>query len=106
MQFVRSCLSLLLLFTLQPIIGFSVEPLAPKPSLTADQRIEQVLSRLTFGPRPGDFESVKKVGIKAYVERQLDPGAIDDSALNKRLEKFPTLGLSNPTLAEVYNPPK
>ncbi|HSU25921.1 MAG TPA: DUF1800 family protein, partial [Pyrinomonadaceae bacterium] len=74
--------------------------------MTADQRIDQVLQRLTFGPRPGDFDGIKKIGVRAYIEQQLDPDGIDDSTLRKRLEKLPTLMLSNPTLAEVYNPPK
>ena len=49
---------------------------------------------------------MKKIGVKAYIEQQLDPDAIEDSSLNKRLQKLPTLMLSNPALAEVYNPPK
>ncbi len=92
-----------------------IEPLAAKPwktdtsrkgVLNNDQRVRQILARLTFGARPGDFERVKKIGMKAYIERQLDPDSIDDSALEKRLEKLPTLMLATPTLAEHYNPPK
>ncbi|HEX3083060.1 MAG TPA: hypothetical protein VHP99_00915, partial [Pyrinomonadaceae bacterium] len=31
-------------------------------AMTADQRVAHVLSRLTFGARPGDFEKVKAMG--------------------------------------------
>ncbi|MGI9034403.1 MAG: DUF1800 domain-containing protein [Pyrinomonadaceae bacterium] len=74
--------------------------------LSENQRVNQVLSRLTFGARPNDFERVKALGLKNYIEQQLNPDSIDDSALNARLEKLPTLWLPTPTLAEQYNPPK
>ncbi len=74
--------------------------------LSQDQRIIQVLSRLTFGARPGDFERVKKMGVDAFIEEQLKPDNIDDSALFKRLDKLPTLNLATTALAEQYNPPK
>jgi uncharacterized protein (DUF1800 family) len=107
MKFARLFTSLLLLLTLQPALAFPVSvPDPTRPTLSAVQRIDQVLQRLTFGPRPGDFDGIKKIGVRAYIEQQLDPDGIDDSTLRKRLEKLPTLMLSNPTLAEVYNPPK
>lgn len=71
-----------------------------------DQRIVQVLSRLTFGAHPGDVERVKKMGINAFIDEQFAPDNIDDAALARRLEKLPTLNLSTSTLAEQYNPPK
>ncbi|HEX8891063.1 MAG TPA: DUF1800 domain-containing protein [Pyrinomonadaceae bacterium] len=75
--------------------------------LTDDQRIAHVLERLTFGARPNDFERVKALGIDAYIAQQLnDPESIDDSALQPRLARLPTLTLATPTLAEQYNPPK
>lgn len=91
---------------------FVIEPLAAatdinrKKVLSQDQRVQQVLARLTFGARSQDFERVKRTGVKAYIEEQLNPDLIDDSVLEKRLEKLPTLLLSTPTLAEQYNPPK
>lgn len=78
---------------------------APK-ALSENQRIKQVLTRLTFGARPGDFEKVREIGIKTYINQQLDFETIDDSALDQRLEKIYTLKLPTPTLAEQYNPPK
>jgi uncharacterized protein (DUF1800 family) len=51
----------------------------------------RVLSRMGFGPRPGDIEAFDALGatdssrVAAYVEQQLDPAAIDDSQLDARL---------------------
>jgi uncharacterized protein (DUF1800 family) len=108
----RFPLSLLFLFlmSVQPaaVLGVSVPDLASRfgsPPLT-DQRAVQVLSRLTFGARPGDLDLLKKLGIQAYINDQLSPDNIDDSALQKRLDKLPTLSLANPMIAELYNPPK
>jgi uncharacterized protein (DUF1800 family) len=74
--------------------------------LTEDQRIAHVLARLSFGARPGDFERVKTMGVNAYIEQQLDPDSINDSTLDARLNKLPTLALAIPTLIELYTPPK
>ena len=106
----RISLSLIVstLIVTQPCAAFAAVPETDNlgPALTADQRVSQALLRLSFGVRPGDFEAVKKIGVAKYIEQQLDPDSIDDSALDKRLAKLPTLSLSNPTMAEQYNPPK
>src|SRR5947209_545863 len=75
-------------------------------TLTDEQRILHVLTRLTYGPRPGDLERVAAMGINAYIAQQLDPDSINDDALTARLGKLPTLALATPALAEQYNPPK
>ncbi len=41
--------------------------------LTGDEKILQALNRLTFGPRPGDVEAVKAMGLKKWIDRQLHP---------------------------------
>ena len=104
---IRFALSLFLfsLFVVEPL-ATAANDVNSKKVLSNDQRVGQVLARLSFGARAEDFERVKRIGVKAYIEEQLNPDAIDDSALAKRLEKLPTLMLSTPTLAEQYNPPK
>jgi uncharacterized protein (DUF1800 family) len=102
----RLCAGLLLfLMVCGPVAGFAA-PETPKTKLTKDQQIAQLLSRLTFGARPGDIERVKQMGIDTYLKQQLKPDTIDDSALDTRLAKLPTLSLATPTIAELYNPPK
>jgi uncharacterized protein (DUF1800 family) len=75
-------------------------------SLATDQRVRQVLSRLTFGPRQGDVERVSKMGVDAFIAQQLDPDSIDDSATQTRIDKLSTLRLDAADLAAQYNPPK
>jgi uncharacterized protein (DUF1800 family) len=64
--------------------------------------IGHVLNRITFGPRPGDIERVKAMGLEAYIEQQLHPAQIDDSSLERRLDTFQTLDMSTQELAEKY----
>jgi len=75
-------------------------------SLTNAQKAQQVISRLTFGARPGDLEKVTAIGAENYIRQQLDPYSFNDSEMDKRLAKLSTLNLPTPTLAEQYNPPK
>ncbi len=46
---------------------------------TADQQAVHVLSRLTFGPRPGDLEHIHQLGVDRWIDEQLHPERIDDS---------------------------
>jgi len=74
--------------------------------MSEDQRVAHVLSRLTFGARPGDFEKVKAMGVDAFIAQQLDPDSLDDSALMTKLKRLPTLGMATPVIIEQYTPPK
>src|SRR5437763_14340085 len=67
--------------------------------LTQDQRILHVLNRLGFGAGPGDVERVKAIGLDKYIEQQLSPEKIDDSATEARLQNLETLRM---TTAELY----
>ncbi len=57
------------------------------------------LNRMGFGPRPGDLAKLMAMGassdarLQAYVEQQLNPGAIDDSDVHGRIaaQGFTTL---------------
>ena len=57
---------------------------------TDREALEHVLNRLTFGPRPGDVDEVQKIGLSAWIDQQLTPSRIDDSALSRRLPARPT----------------
>ena len=50
--------------------------------LSESERIAQVVSRLTFGARPGDAEQVRKMGISRWIDRQLHPFTINDNTLD------------------------
>ncbi|HYP52640.1 MAG TPA: DUF1800 domain-containing protein [Pyrinomonadaceae bacterium] len=79
------------------------EPRAAR--LTEDERIVHVLNRLGFGPRPGDVERVRRVGVERYIEEQLRPESIRDDAAEARLRDLTTLRMSNgELLAKFPNP--
>src|SRR4030095_17194361 len=67
-------------------------------ALAADRQITHALNRLTYGARPGDLERVRAVGLSAWIERQLRPQTIDDSATEHVLAETTTLRLTIPDL--------
>jgi uncharacterized protein (DUF1800 family) len=75
------------------------DPAAGSP-LTPREQIDHVLSRATFGPRPGDRERVEKLGISTFLEEQLHPERIDDAAVAKQLEGLHVLRRSSAELTE------
>src|SRR5690348_16165451 len=77
----------------------------PITELTDDQAILHALNRLAYGPRPGDVERIRQMGLEKWIDQQLYPDSIDDSALEKRLEKYPTLEMSSADLLEEFPPP-
>src|SRR5215831_13890265 len=64
---------------------------SPGPRIGGDRQIVHVLSRLTYGPRPGDLERVRTMGVSAWIDRQLRPETIDDSATERALAELPAL---------------
>jgi uncharacterized protein (DUF1800 family) len=77
----------------------------PVTELTEDEAILHALNRLAYGPRPGDIERVRQMGLAKWVDAQLDPHSLDDSALDHRLERYATLGLSSEQLLDEFPPP-
>jgi uncharacterized protein (DUF1800 family) len=73
------------------------------PSSFGDQRRAlHALNRLTFGPRPGDVQRVMATGVDQWIDQQLHPERVDDSALDARLQPFRTLRMSTRELAENF----
>ncbi len=64
--------------------------------------IVHVLNRITFGPRPGDVEAVQKMGLHAYIEQQLHPETIDDSAVDQQLAGFDMLQMTGAELTNLF----
>jgi uncharacterized protein (DUF1800 family) len=78
----------------------------PVTELSVDEAVLHALNRLGYGPRPGDIERVKQMGLAKWIELQLNPKAIDDSAVEARLNLYPTLRMSNSQLMAEYPNPK
>ena len=70
--------------------------------LTEEERATHALNRLTFGPRPGDLERIQAIGVKKWIEMQLNPEQIDDSLLEARLQSFPAMHLSQQDLIQAF----
>jgi len=68
------------------------------------KRAVHALNRLTFGPRPGDVERVTQIGVDKWIDLQLHPDKIDDSALEARLDPFRTLRMGTKEIVENFPP--
>jgi len=72
-----------------------------------DQRVQQALSRLTFGPRPGDVEAVNAMGLKKWIDLQLHPEQIPENpVLEAKLKYMDTLGMSASQMVRDYPSPQ
>jgi uncharacterized protein (DUF1800 family) len=78
----------------------------PITELSADEAVLHALNRLAYGPRPGDVDRVKQMGLAKWIEQQLNPNSIDDKTIDARLENFPTLRMPTPKLIAEYPQPK
>ncbi|GAC1661356.1 MAG: hypothetical protein NVS9B4_13510 [Candidatus Acidiferrum sp.] len=78
----------------------------PITELSADEAILHALNRLAYGPRPGDVERVRQMGLAKWIDQQLNPNSVDDRSVTARLENFPTLSFSTAQLIKQYPQPK
>src|SRR5436853_1990188 len=78
----------------------------PITEFSPDEAILHALDRLAYGPRPGDVERVRQMGLAKWIEQQLTPNSVDDRALDARLADYPTLRMSTAKLIGEYPQPK
>ena len=78
----------------------------PITELSPDEAILHALNRFAYGPRPGDVERVRQMGLAKWIEQQLNPNSIDDRAMEARLQDYPTLRMSTAKLIDEYPQPK
>src|SRR5579862_2844766 len=72
-----------------------------------DAKIEHALNRLTFGARPGDLDQVRAIGLKKWIELELNPRTIPENpVLIEKLEPLDTLRMSARELVRNYPPPQ
>lgn len=77
---------------------------APR-TLNDRERAAHLLSRLAYGPRPGDIDRVVEMGIDAWLDEQLCVKEALDPRLADRLSEFQTLHLSIAECAEYIATP-
>ena len=82
---------------------------APPPSAlreqTADQQVQHVLNRLAFGARPHDVDAVRRLGVDAWIARQLQPERLADHATDSLLRQYRTLAYAADRLLAEFPPP-
>ncbi len=69
--------------------------------LSKEQAAAYLLERFAFGARPGEVEKVAKMGPEKWLAQQLK-GNLPDAELDKRLEAFPALKMTQEEMAAVY----
>ena len=70
--------------------------------LPADQQIIQALSRLTFGAKSGDALQVRAIGLDAWIDQQLHPDKIDDSAIERFVATYTAINQDQNALLQQY----
>ncbi|MCI0337504.1 MAG: DUF1800 family protein [Acidobacteria bacterium] len=76
-----------------------------QPPLTEDQKVLHLLNRAGFGPRPGDIERVRQIGIERYIDEQLHPEDLPDDFLSRPLLALNTLQMSIPETVQFFVSP-
>ncbi len=79
-------------------------PVAPK-KLDKEAQIDLLLSRFTFGPTAADKQAVTRQGVDAWFDRQLQPSKIDDYSLERRLDAYPALRMTQADRLARYPEP-
>jgi uncharacterized protein (DUF1800 family) len=85
-----------------PVPGWHAKKTTAAKPLTEEERATHALNRLTFGPKPDDLERIQAIGVKKWIEMQLNPEQIDDSLLEARLQRFPAMHLSQQDLIQAF----
>jgi uncharacterized protein (DUF1800 family) len=77
-----------------------------KPQTIADEwhRAVHAVDRLTFGAQPGEVDAVAAMGVDRWIDLQLHPDQIPDTALHSRLAQYRTLQMSSREVAANFPP--
>jgi uncharacterized protein (DUF1800 family) len=74
--------------------------------LTEAQRKVHFLNRTSFGPTRETIRRVNEIGIRAYLDEQLQPESIPDAFVEEKVAALKTMRLSSRELIELYPPPR
>jgi uncharacterized protein (DUF1800 family) len=75
--------------------------------LSKDDQILHALDRLTFGPRPGDVERLKKMGLKKWLDQQLHPDRMEENPVPEaRLQALQSLRMTPLETVQHYPTPQ
>lgn len=93
---VRKALLVAVLLTAYPPHRLSAQGLSPRDSAL------HALNRLAYGPRPGQIDSVARLGVLRWIERQLEPERVRDDRVAERERAFRLLEYDREELAARY----
>jgi uncharacterized protein (DUF1800 family) len=80
---------------------------ASAKQIPKNQRVLHALNRLTFGPRSGDIERVRSMGLKKWIDLELHPDQIPENpVLEDKLKMLDTLAMTSDQLVRNYPPPQ
>jgi len=75
--------------------------------LPQDEQLFHALERLTFGPKPGDLDSLQHLGLRNWLELQLHPERVPENPeLQQRLAPLESLRMSIRETYVHYPPPQ
>ena len=78
----------------------------PAPNSYSDAQILHAIQRLTFGPKPGDIDAVRAVGLEKWIQSQLNPESIEENpVLQERLKPLESLTMTPNELLSVTAQP-
>ena len=72
-----------------------------KAGLTERQAAAHLLSRFTFGVRPGDIDAAMKIGLEKWFMQQLQ-GNLEDDTLKLMLKNYDAINLTNNEISKTY----
>lgn len=91
---------------LLPLLLFAATAIPAPQKTTEEQKATHVLNRLAFGPRPGDVQRVQRMGVRAYIEEQLHPDRITDTAADEKSAGLDSLTMDRSELFEQFPDPQ
>ena len=86
--------------------GSSTSTIKAGPHEADTDQVSHFLNRLSFGPRPGDYDRISRLGATqeeactAYLEEQLRPDLIEDTQCDQAIRRLTTLNLRKRSLFE------
>jgi len=98
-----ACVFILMSFLNSSPSGGSLKFPYKQAGLTERQAAEHLLDRFTYGATPGQVDAVMKMGLENWFKQQLEAGMPDDS-LDKRLNNYDAISLSNTEVCREYPP--
>lgn len=74
-----------------------------KMGLTKEQAAAHLLSRFSFGAKPGQIKEVVEMGLEKWLQQQLDGNLLDDEVARRLpAEKYDALFMNNETIVNTY----